>query len=58
MSDSNSSFNFLKDRSILSESLRSFCLFIAKNEQRKKKWSVVSVSEPESHIGLRASLKL
>ena len=58
MSDSNSSFDFLKEGSILSKSLRSFCLFIAKNGQRKKKWSVVSVSEPQAHIELRASLKL
>ena len=58
MSNSNSSFKFLKKGSILSKSLRSFCLFIAKNVQRKKKWSVLSVSEPQSHIGLRASLKL
>ena len=42
----------------LSKALRSFCLFIAKNGQCKKKWSVFSVSEPQSHIGLRASLKL
>ena len=59
MCNSNSSFKFLKEGSILSKSLRSFCLFIAKNGQRKwKKWSFVSVSEPQSHIGLRTSLKL
>ena len=51
-------FKFLKERSISSKSLSSFYLFIAKNGQHKKKWSVVSVSEPRSHIGLIAFLKL
>ena len=36
----------------------SFCQFIAKNGQCKKKWSGVSVLEPQSHRGIRASLKL
>ena len=58
MSNSNSSFKFDKEGSILSKSLKSFCLFIATNGQCKKKWSVVSVSEPQSYIGLRASIKL
>ena len=59
MSNSNSSFKFLKEGSILRKSLRSFCRFIAKNgRKRPKKWSVVSVSVPQSHIGLTASLKL
>ena len=39
---------YLKAASILSKSLWSFCLFIAKNGQRKKKWPVVSVSETQS----------
>ena len=43
---------------ILSESLRSFCPFVVKIGQHKKKWSVASVAEPQSHIWLRASLKL
>ena len=58
MSDIISSFNFFKDTSILNKLFRSFCLFSAKNGQRRKKWSVVLVSEPQSHIGLEAYLKL
>ena len=58
MCNSNTSFKFLKGGSILNKSLRSFYLFIAKNGQCKKKWSVVSVSDSELHIGLRAPLKL
>ena len=58
MSDNISSFKFLKETSILNKLFRSFCLFSAKNGQRKKKWSVVSVYEPQSHIGLGTSLKL
>ena len=58
MSDNISSFKFLKETSMLNKLFRSFCLFSAKNGQRKKKWSVVSVSEPQSHIGLGTSLKL
>ena len=51
----NWSFKFLKEESILSKSLRSFCLFIAKNGQRKKKWSIISVLEPQWHILLLSS---
>ena len=58
MSNNNSSIKFLKEGSILSKSLKSFYLFIAKNGSHKKKWSVFSVSEPQSHKGLRVSLKL
>ena len=38
--------------------LISFCLSFAKNWQHKKKWLVVSVSAPQSHMGLTQSLKL
>ena len=58
MSDNISSFKFLKETSILNKLFRNFCLFSAKSGQHKKKWSVVSVSEPQSHIGLGTSLKL
>ena len=58
MFDNISSLKFFKETSILNKLFRSFCLFSAENGQRKKKWSVVSVSEPQSHIGLGASLKL
>ena len=58
MSNNIPSFKFFKETSILNKLFRSFYLFSAKNGQRKKKWSVFSVSEPQSHIGLAASLKL
>ena len=58
MSDNISSLKFFKETPILNKLFRSFCLFSAKNGQPKKKWSVVSVSEPQSHKGLGASLKL
>ena len=56
ISNSNSSFEFLQERPI--KPWRLFCLFIAKNGQRKKKCSLVSVLELQSQIWLRASLKL
>ena len=43
ISNSNASFKILKEGSILRNPLRSFCLFIAQNGQRKKMWSVVSI---------------
>ena len=58
MSDNIPSFKFFKETSILNKLFRSFCLFSANNGKREKKWSVVSVFEPQSHIGLGASLKL
>ena len=58
MSDNVSSFKLFKEVFILNKLFRSFCLFSAKSGQCKKKWSVVSVSQPQSHIGLGASLKL
>ena len=51
----NSSFKFLKEESILSNSLMSFCLFIAKNGQCKKKWSIISVLEQQWYILLLSS---
>ena len=50
-----SSFKLFKKTSILNKLFSSFFLFSAKNGQRKKKWSRVSYSEPQSHIGLAAS---
>ena len=58
MSDNVSSFKLFKEVFILNKLFRSFCLFSVKSGQCKKKWSVVSVSQPQSHIGLGASLKL
>ena len=58
VSDSISSLKFFKETSILNKLFKSFCLFSAKSREHKKKWSVVSVSEPQSHIGLGASFKL
>ena len=58
VSDSISSLKFFKETSILNKLFKSFCLFSAKSREHKKKWSVVSVSEPQSHIGLGTSLKL
>ena len=55
MSDNISSFKFFKETFILNMLFRSFCLFSAKNGQRKKRWSVVSVSEPQPDIGLGVS---
>ena len=58
MSDNVSSFKFFKEISILNKLFRSFCLSSAKNGQHKKKWSVILVPEPQSHVGLGASSKL
>ena len=52
------SFKFFKETSIVNKLFWSFRLFSAKNGQRKKKWSIVSISEAQSHIELGASLKL
>ena len=41
-----SSSKIFNETSVLNKSLRSFCLFPVKNGQSKKKWSVISVSEP------------
>ena len=51
-------FRFFKKTPILKKPSKSFWLFSGKSGQCKKKWSVVSVSEPQSRIGLGASLKL
>ena len=58
MSSNISSFRFLIETSVLSQLFRSLFLFSAKNWQCKKRWSVVSVSEPQSYTGLGASLNL
>ena len=52
ISNSNSSFEFFK------QVIKEFLSIYFKNGQRKKNWSVVSVSDPQLQIGLRASLKL
>ena len=58
MSSNISSFRFLIETSVLSQLFRSLFLFSAKSWQCKKRWSVVSVSEPQSYTGLGASLNL
>ena len=45
-------------RILVSTSSQSFYLSFAKNWQCKKMWLVVSVSAPQSHMGLTQSLKL
>ena len=49
--NSNSSFKFLKEKSILKQVIKEFLSIYYNNRQHKKKWPVVSVSEPQSHIG-------
>ena len=50
--------SYFKETSILNKPFQNFCLFSTKNGQHKKKWPVFSVSEPQSCLGLGASLKL
>ena len=52
-----SSFKFCYEKCLPYTLLKSFCVSVTKKGQRKKKWSVVSVSVPQSHIATTVSLK-